>query len=181
MSYQANKCVIFGIDPGKVSGWAIFAEKKFVASGVATTHEERETAFVTAIMWSNKLDLPLIVGRETWTAGGWKSHKGILGMGAAWGKWEAILDGRVPKNRVFGVNPNVWRKAILGLKAGKYTREQAKRLAKLYCSANGYVNCDGDTCAIIHDQAEATCIAYFMIFDDRVAKAIKNPKRLKKI
>lgn len=174
MPLMPNNCVILGIDPGKVSGWAIFHKANFIDAGIAKTNGERLSSFNRALDLSRLWEVPLIIGREVWSAGGWASHKAMIGMGSAWGKWEVLLE-EVPKSRILTVTPATWRKKILGLDPGRYIKEQAKQTAVVYCR----VKFSRDLTD--HNAAEAICIAYYMVFDDKVANAIKNPGRLKKI
>lgn len=182
MQTKPNNAVILGIDSGATSGWSIFIKDQFYISSIARNHDERKRGIVMAAFYSENRGLPLIVGREAWSPGWGKKRtfKSIVGTGAAWGKWEELLESfGLPKRRIFTVTPNVWRKAILGLKVGRHTRDQAKASAIAYCKAKGWWNMDINE--LVHDAAEATCIAHYMVYDERVAKAIRHPSRLKQI
>lgn len=190
-----NRCVVLGIDPGRSSGWAIMASNivssalwengtlnkvVFVDSGVCKHVAEYANVYSLAVSTANEAFFPLVVGRESWTPGwtkGKRTFKSIVGTGAAWGRWQAILESvYFPKSRIFSVASNEWRKHVLSLNPGKYTREQAKRYAITLCRENRWF-----TGEINHDAAEATLVAYYMLFDSRVFEAIRNPSRLRKL
>lgn len=175
MPIIANNCVVLGIDPGQSAGWALFHQHNYIASGTAKTAVDRACAVRRAWDLADVWGIPLIVGRESWTAGSWRSHKTLLGMGAAWGRWEDVLERYdVPARYILTVTPNTWRSKILGLAPGRHTREQAKESALAYCRARWPKSAVSG-----HDESDAICIAYFFAFDDRVAKAI-NPRTSKK-
>lgn len=181
MTMKPNNCVILGIDSGETSGWSIFAKDIWHGGDIETTHAGRRHAFTTAKIIAGLNSLPLIIGREAWSPGwqrGRRSFNSIIGTGASWGKWEAVLEeAGVLKSRIFSVKPNIWRPAVLGLRPGKYSRDQAKQWAIQFCKIKGWYN-DQD---LDHNQAEATCIAFYFVYDPRVAKAILHPNRLKKL
>lgn len=180
---KPNQAVILGIDSGAVSGWSIFFSDRFYCSGTAENVKEMMNA-IKAASASVPFDgsSPLIVGREEWTPG-WspqkRSFSSIIGTGVGWGRWESLIElwTGLPKNRVFAVDPGKWRSAILSLKRGRHSREQAKRAAIAYCEAKGWK--DARQAAIDHNQAEATLIAYFMAFDKRVADRLRILERRK--
>jgi len=180
---KPNRCIVFGVDSGKRSGWSILKVEEYIASGVARRHLERKAAFERAVEAARESGLPLIVGREEWTPGweqGKRTFKSIVGTGASWGRWEPVFEeAGFPVRRIFAVDPTKWRKMVLSLKPGTYNREQGKHTAIVYCRARQWY--EGEPEEITHDQAEASCIAFFMIYDKRVAEAIRNPGRLKKL
>ena len=183
MILKPNDCLCFGVDSGEVSGWGLMYKEWFIAAGVAKTHPERKAAFDLAIQIAIDRNKPLVVSHEIWTPG-WdpqkRSFKSIVGTGASWGRWEPVFEeARFPESRIFGVDPNEWRQKILSLRRGKYNREHAKQTAILYCKARGWYN--SDQVEITHDQAEGTLVGFYSVYDPRVAEAIKNPSRLRKL
>jgi hypothetical protein len=180
---KPNKCVVLGIDSGKNSGWGLFEIDKWIDAGAVKTHADRKAVYCQAVKLSRESNFPLIIGREIWTTG-WdpkkRSFKSIVGLGASWGRWEPIFEeAGFPKGRIFTVDPNKWRQKTLSLRRGKYTRDQANEYAVSSCIGRGWYS--GDPLLITHDQAAGTFIAYYMTLDPRVAKAIKNPGRLRKL
>jgi hypothetical protein len=171
---KQNKCVILGIDSGLVSGWGILVDGKYEDSGTANTFQQEKMAIEFAINAAYEYDLPMIVGREEWTPGwqrGKRSFKSIVGIGASWGRWEAAFEEYgFPKRRIFSVAPNKWRGMVLSLKPGKYDRVTAKMTAIDYCTARGWPVADNTS----HDEAEALCIAYYMLYDERAAKILAS-------
>ena len=184
-----NRCIVLGIDSGKNSGWGVlfpyYAQNsivKLAGAGTADTHVKRKNAYEFAVEMARILNLPLIICRETWTPG-WskkkRSIKTILGLGASWGRWETVLEeSSFPKSRIFTVTPNTWRQPILGLKPGKYSHDQAKQAAVVAFNSRWG---NQITDKVTHDMAEGTLIAYYGLHDSRVADAIKNPRRLRKV
>ena len=182
MPIKPNQCVILGIDSGKVSGWCIFISDDQQASGIATSYSDLKEATELALACAKKQKLPLVIGREAWNPGwtrGKRTFNSIVGTGASWGRWEAVLEETgFPKSRIFKVLSTRWRRSVLSLRPGRYNREQAKEWAIHFCKCKGWYAPDKE---LDHNQAEATCIAYFFVYDDKVAKAIQHPGRLKKL
>lgn len=117
-------CTILAIDPGRVSGWAVLVEGSLSAHGAAQTSIQRSDAagIAESTAWAN--GHKLVVVAEKWQ-GGWrgdrKSARTVAGLGASWGKWEAVLEGVVPKRRIVRVGQSTWRARVLGGKAARKT------------------------------------------------------------
>lgn len=77
----------------------------------------------------------------------------VLGLGAAWGRWETLLDlAHVAVSHRRSVAPAVWRRAVLGPGVDRLRGEQAKAKAVRWASAAlGH--------EVEHDAAEALAIA----------------------
>lgn len=111
-SYRPHKCVILAIDPGKVSGWAIFIHGRYVISGVARTLEDRQAAVAKALEVAGT-DLPLVVVGESWTTGGkFGGHRTQAGLSEQWGIWRAFAEAHVPARRILRALPAQWWSAL---------------------------------------------------------------------
>lgn len=115
-SYTPHPCVTLAIDPGKASGWAIFALGILTASGTAKTHAARCDAARLAMTAAKAATLPIVVVAEKWTPGGkFAGARTMAGLGAQWGLWLAALEElAIPKRRVIRVHTQTWRAAVLG-------------------------------------------------------------------
>ena len=115
-AFAPHELCILSVDPGATSGWAIYSRGRYVTSGTAKTHDERAAAVMLAGVEADRLGLRLVVVAEKWTGGGKRMHVTMVsGLGAAWGKWEAVLEAEeVPKSRVVRVYPQTWRARVLG-------------------------------------------------------------------
>jgi len=165
-------CIVFGIDPGTNSGWAIFDKGQFVIAGVAKEAEGREAALDLVFDRSNTTGLPIIVWAEEWLAG-FKSHDAAIGTGAGWGRWEHALQLRgLWPDATHRVDPDTWRRAILGTRKGRHKRRELKKMAVASCQARGWrVRRD--------DAAEASLIGFYGTLDPRTAKTagLASPDR----
>lgn len=136
---------VLAIDPGAVAGWAIFRAGVLVESGSARSVAERERVVTRA---AGLFEDPLVVAAETWRP--MKSHKTMLGMGAAWGLWLAELErAGVPSRRIFRVEPETWRKACYGV--ARVPAEEAKEKAIDWVRRRYGIEAGSD-------EAEAVCI-----------------------
>lgn len=174
----AHDCVILAIDPGAVSGWAVFIRGERRSSGriperePATLRLNRHDVVMMAKDAADNENLPLVVVAEKWTAGGWASHLTLVGLGAAWGEWRAALDRwGVPKRRVVRVYSQTWRAAVIG--GRQRSTEKWKASARLVAQAQ----CR--TLAIDDDQAEAICIGLWALRAEAVAKVLPKPRKRK--
>lgn len=135
------------------SGWALLAKGVGPLMGVAKTADERREAVCDATSLASSLGLPLVAVLEDHRSfafsRGNMSVKSLLGMGAARGRWEQLLEEHGVD--VHQVEPRVWRVKVLGL--GASTRgDVAKRAAVLHAfAATGVTLAD--------DAAEAFCMA----------------------
>lgn len=129
--------IALGIDQANRSGWGISVGRKVVESGVATTHAERKAVVARAmalaggpssllVMFEDHSAMPLgrltrddrNTARKGRQAAPQRNTATILGMGAARGRWEALLDDWAhPKTLRDDVEPRVWR-AKLGIRGG---------------------------------------------------------------
>lgn len=128
--------IALGIDQANRSGWGIGVDRNVVRSGVANTHAERKAVVELAremaggdmkqvlVMFEDHSKMPL--GRLTHAdrntprkgrqAAPQRNTATILGMGAARGRWEAVLDDAGhPKALRDDVEPRVWR-AKMGIR-----------------------------------------------------------------
>lgn len=106
------------------------------------------------------------------------SSAGLLGLGAARGRWEAALD-RIghPQRARIKVKPQTWRRAVLGL--GNVKSEVAKHTAVMRAAAE----LGRPITAIDDNEAEAVCIA---LWAERAPEArelwqrVYEPRRARK-
>lgn len=165
--------IALGIDQASRSGWGICVGRVVVRSGVATTHADRKAVVELArelaggdmkqvlVMLEDHSGMPL--GRLTHSdrntprkgrqAAPQRNTATILGMGAARGRWEAVLDDAGhPKSLRDDVEPRTWR-GKLGI-TGRDT-DALKAAAAALASAHMHQQVT-DT-----DEAEGICIAMF--------------------
>jgi len=108
-------CVLLALDPAATSGWGLFLRGKAVDRGLAKNAKERRAVVDQAQQLAEQESLPLVVVAEGWSAGGWKSVKQLLGMGASWGRWaEQFEIAGVSRSRIVRVLTQDWRMVVLG-------------------------------------------------------------------
>jgi hypothetical protein len=186
--------IALGVDQAARSGWGIGRDRQVLHSGVATTHAERKAVAHLAlelaggdvkqllVVFEDHSGMPL--GRLTHAdrntprkgrqAAPQRNTATILGMGAARGRWEAVLDelGH-PKTLRDDVEPRVWR-AKLGIRPMTPDQLQA------WCTLHGVRAQDADPwkaaacvwasahrgCAISDpDEGDGGCITAFASID----------------
>ncbi len=136
MSDHPHPYVVLAIDPGKVSGWALFIEGDYITSGTARDYADRNNAARLGADAADTSKRPLVVVAEKWTPGGkFAGARTMAGLGAAWGLWLAALEvAEVPVSRVLRVHTQTWRAAVLGGGWGVTSREwdaRAQRHARV--------------------------------------------------
>lgn len=169
--------IALGIDQASRSGWGISVNRQVVRSGVATTHAERKAVLQLAaelaggrmadvlVMFEDHSAMPL--GRLTHAdrdtprkgrqAAPQRNTATILGMGAARGRWEELLDqAGHPKALRDDVEPRVWR-AKLGIRGSD--TDALKREACAWASRHML----RDITDI--DEGDGVCIAAFAGID----------------
>lgn len=136
MMAGAHACVVLAIDPGRISGWAVFVDGEYTASGVAKRHQDRLEAATMAVVAAEQWHLPLVVVGEKWTPGGkFAGARTMAGLGASWGLWTAVLEeAEIPKARMIRVHTQTWRARVLGGGWGVRTAEWDRR-ARMRASA----------------------------------------------
>jgi hypothetical protein len=165
-SLTPHACVLLAIDPGEVSGWALFEYGHLVGHG-ACKHGHA-AVIDQAIESARAAQLPLIVVAERWTAGGWQSHATLLGLGAAWGVWaEALRVRGVAKRRIVRVYPQTWRAATLG--GRQRSSELWKQASMAYAKTRFGVTVGGDV-------ADAICIGVWGAHAGLVGAVIPKTK-----
>ena len=170
-AYDPIPVTILAIDPGRTSGWAVFAFDRCIASGTATTHDQRVLAIEIAQAEESRSGRKLIVVAEKWAPGGRWYTATMTGIGAAWGMWQAALESRgVPNARIVRVYPQTWRAMVLGGGWGVKGDEWALRAAKRAEVETGHPCSD--------DEAEAVCIGAWALRSDAVRD--KAPSRRRK-
>lgn len=177
-SMNPHPCVVLGIDPGTTSGWAILVpESLAIRSGREGTPRLRCSAIDVGhggvVDWAQEtacsVGLPLVVVAEKWTAGGWASHTTLLGLGAAWGKWEAALrEAKHPKRRIVRVYSQTWRAAIIG--GRQRPADEWKAAAQAQVKYRFGVECGPDA-------AEAVCIALWGSHAGEVGDVLPKRRR----
>lgn len=170
---EPHQCTILAIDPGRTSGWALFVRGVCVASGVAKTHEERESFADLAIVTATARGVPLVVVGEIWTPGGkFGGARTMAGVGASWGQWLAAFEAAgIPKARVMRVKVQTWRAAVLGGAFGRTTEQWHAMAMRRAEHAIGRTPVDAN-------EAEAVCIGIWATYAPEVARKI--PKGRKK-
>ena len=152
---------VLGGDPGARGGWAAIdlAEPGYVASGVACSAIERQTAIASYVTGST------LVVLESWTAGGEWGVAQMLGLGSQRGRWlEALELAGVPESSIVGVYPQTWRTTLAPL--ARRTGEEAKRSALLVAKAIAKRPLAST------DEAEAICIAKWAAEVVRVQRGV---------
>jgi hypothetical protein len=141
-----------GIDPGKESGWAVALPDTVLASGMASKPEDRLGAIGVTLFEVRERGLPLVVVTEQWGAGGWQSHKALLGLGRAYGTWLdhiAVVLG-VNEPDFVRVHPTEWRHHFFDHAEIKAAGKDG--LKTLACTYAGVQD---------HNEAEAICLALY--------------------
>jgi hypothetical protein len=171
-SLTPHDCIVLAIDPGKVSGFAIFVKGFLVWSDSARTHADRFDPASWAMSEAREWGLPLMVVAEKWTPGGrFAGARTMAGLGASWGLWLAALeDAGIPKARIIRVHTQTWRAATIGGGRGIDTQEW-KRRARVRASQEAGLLVEDD------NAADAICIGLWAIRSGEVGA--KMPKRAK--
>ena len=170
-TYTPHACVILAIDPGEVSGFAIFAYGVPKQSGIVRARDSLGRNFIvgSAVEMARSYKQPLVVVAEKWPlrvsgGAGWRP------AGApreSWGMWlVAINDAAIPKRRIVRVQVGQWSAAILGNRQLKTEARRARSIA-LAKSRFGRV--------ASHDEAAAICVGLWASHAPEVGKAL--PKR----
>lgn len=145
---------ILAIDQARASGWALIVPGLQSRAGVARKAYERravvQEATVVAALHGHALVAVLEDHRAFHFGRGNMSVKSLLGMGAARGRWEQLLEEHGVRD-VRQVAPSEWRRRVLGLRS-RTRAEDAKRAAVLHAQA-----CLG--AVLLDDAAEAYCMA----------------------
>lgn len=169
-AYDPIPVTILAIDPGRTSGWAVFAFDRCIASGTATTHDQRVLAIEIAQAEESRSGRKLIVVAEKWAPGGRWYTATMTGIGAAWGMWQAALEScGVPAARIVRVYPQTWRAKVLGGGWGVKSDEWALRAAKRAEMETGHPCSD--------DEAEAVCIGAWALRADTVRDKAPGRRR----
>lgn len=181
------RCVLLAIDPGVKAG-ATIAEARienrspngytpsylcedFALRQVFTVKPGGEPRvardFVDAIGPDH-----FLVAAESWTPGGWRSHASVVGIGAAWGRWESALESAgIPKRRIVRADPRTWRSAVLS--RSRLRRDQWKRMAIQYVQTKYGLTKVSD------DAAESICLAEWASKDrNALALMASRPRRI---
>jgi hypothetical protein len=152
--------VILGIDPGKVSGWALLEGDAARDAGRCTTAAER----AALVEWARSLEehTRLVVVGERWTGRFTRersSARTVTGLGASWGRWaEALEAAGHPKRRTLRIAVNDWRRGILG-GPSRRTTDCWKAAARSFCMVRWPEL--GTTWDESPDACESACMAYY--------------------
>ncbi len=151
--------IVLGIDQAAVSGWCIARRTatgtaEIVAHGVVTKAAERRDVIAQALLACDVASGERMAAvYEAHTVGGgdrWNPAT-MIGMGDARGRWlEALELAGLPRRLCIGVEPHMWRAAMIG--RHRWGRDQWKAAAVLSCRGRG-VTVASD------DEAEAVLIA----------------------
>lgn len=152
-------CVILGVDPAKISGWAIMCDGELMDLGALDRSKQNvDTIVRQALGYARFRKQPLVMIGENTTIPG-RRRSGIDG---AWSDWRFALERhysefvRFPKNPIFlRVMTNTWRKRTLGMGNMK------KHIAKWMAVETVNRKFDLELSHGEHDAAEACCIAWY--------------------
>jgi hypothetical protein len=139
---------VLGIDQAVCSGWALHADGRIVASGLASTAQERANVVVHALQLAAPRSLLVVLedhGKmplmrntqfDSWAKQApTRNAATLVGMGDARGRWREQLElAGVPMSHVLYVEPKVWRRAVLGRGAASLGTQAAKQLAVSWAS-----------------------------------------------
>ena len=167
--------IVLALDTARRSGWAIFDCGEFRVAGPAKTAEEREEVVRIAVELAHNKGIPLVVGAEDWELHG-MSRASIFGLGAGFGRWEHILEREgYDFKLLFRVKVDEWRSRILGLRPGRYKRDEAKQAALAACRMRKW-KADSD------DAAEAALIGLYFTLNAVTHNKVREykPKRKRK-
>lgn len=174
-SHTPHDCVVLAVDPGKVSGYALFCRGELQDSYEVTSADVREYCVNHAVNLSDNERLPLVVVAEKWTAGGWRSAASMIGLGAAWGAWAEQLERYgVPKRRIMRVYSQTWRAAVIG---GAQRSSAAWKTAAMQRARPVFKGVHGTSTFVGPDEAEAICIGLWAIKAGEVAAALPKAKK----
>lgn len=156
---------LLAIDPGKVSGWAIFENGRYIASG------EAETAWVrSSVVQRAAADIEVerfVVGAERWTAGGRMGLQAAIGLGAQWGVWLEHLNlAQVRKAAVLRVPPQTWCGQVLRTSKAKRVEHQRVFFQRAGITPSG------------QNEADAICIGWYFLKTGKAFEAL--PKKVQK-
>lgn len=166
---RPHNCVLLAIDPAATSGYAVFAPAGPIESGTAKTIADLESVVALAQREAEAHELPLIVVGEEWVGVGKLTAKTVAGMGAAWGRWAAVLEqAEHPKRRTLRLSTGTWRKRAYGKSRGK--TEAFKAWAMAYVAARFRVRLKSD------DEAEAVVIGDVAMRSPEVAAVLPGRK-----
>lgn len=180
--------IVLGIDQARRSGWAVHDGRKIVQSGfvyntpgmigvveLVKAHAGSGGISSVLVVYEDHSGIPLHA--KTRFQGGQAPTRNtatILGMGAAWGRWETALDlaGHNPRLRIC-VAPADWRLRVLGLVPSAST-ERCKATAKAWASQAVQGNVEDD------NEAEAIAIASWGALDGKARlEAQRQARRMK--
>lgn len=171
--------VTLGIDQAKTSGWAVLSrDGLLMASGVATTCTQRHDAVRQALAYAAPVTagVPLVAVLEDHSHVPLRRHSSnvggtnpatVLGMGAARGRWEELLD--LHGIRHATVATKVFRKRVLGL-SERTKADRAKRVAVSWAAMVHGVSA-------AEDEAEAIAIAHWGAHASEVARLAAMRRR----
>lgn len=163
-------CIVLAIDPARTSGWASMAPTGPVRSGTATAIGDLASAVGLAQGHASGANLPLVVVGESWKGGlGRMGLAQATGMGAAWGRWLAVLEmAGHPKRRTLRLDTGTWRKRAYG--TSRKRSAQWKAMAKAYVERRWGVALSSD------DEAEALVLGHIAIRSPEVAAVLPRRK-----
>lgn len=148
--------IVLGIDPGRVSGWAIAIDAETIdAHGTARKAEERAAAVVRAKGIADHHGCKLVVCME-WVSAGGGGTRTAMGIGQARGRWLESLEQTIgySESRVMRATPDQWRRATHGVvrsRAGKrQDREREYKAAAMAYSGIEDENASEAACIALH-------------------------------
>ena len=149
-SLQPWRAVVLAVDPGEVSGWAIYAHGKLVTFGQCDVFDHAEVAKIVraaAITMAELSSLPpVLVLERPWSA------RTLGPSRALWGKaWEMA---GMSARRIVRCYPARWRAQLFGGGMHCAKQEHVRRVEQLRAQA---IAARGNA-PIQHDAAAALCI-----------------------
>jgi len=170
--------IILAIDPGAISGWAILdSEIGFIDSGFGSPFKIANDVVGSFIRHSRGIvegesfkesRSDMLLGSreekiviEKWTAGGWKSHKTLIGMGKNLAPWEwAIKNYKIPARSIVRTYPQTWRSKIFGRGISNILDQKSRAILIAQNLVEHKKNIHD------HNEADAICIARWAQFQE---------------
>ena len=162
---KAWRCVILAVDPGDASGWSIWTNGGYKASGILEAHQRDAIPRVIEMLSEYAEDAgspPVMVRERPFSA---------RTIGPAWGMWDAAWERAFGNRRkVVKVWPSTWMSRVLGVstKAGKEAiRGRSIQTARTIQALAGQSMRE-----TTHDEAAAVCIGRWGTHAGEVGKAL---------
>ena len=112
---SALPVVVFGIDPGGSSGWAVNVAGRMRECAKGDTHPQRCNGVRVAMAQAKHHSLPLVVVMETWSPRAFKKMDAVNGLNEMAGAWKvAFRECGLPMSRLLRIHPPAWQSVMFG-------------------------------------------------------------------